>query len=76
MQRLSPNWSGQRGSNRVEERVLGLRKLLRAAAILILPVVGIVFLYESTSNIETLVGVGLIAFAMGLVATWFWQPFG
>ena len=56
--------------------MLGLRKLLRAAAILILPVVGIVFLYESTSNIETLVGVGLIAFAMGLVATWFWQPFG
>jgi hypothetical protein len=56
--------------------VQGLRKIVRAAAIVALPVVGSVVLYESTSGIETLVGVGLIVFALGLVATWFWQPFG
>jgi hypothetical protein len=52
----------------------GLRKIARAAAIVVLPIVGSFLLYQSTSTIEVLVGVGLMVFALGLVATWFWQP--
>ena len=52
----------------------GLRKIARALAILALPIVGGLVLYQSTSGTEVLIGAGLIAFAVGLVATWFWQP--
>jgi hypothetical protein len=50
----------------------GLRKILRALAIVLLPVVGTVILYGSSSGMETAVGVTLIFFALGLIATWFW----
>ena len=52
----------------------GLRKMARALAIVVLPVVGSFVVYQSTSATEVLVGLALIAFALGLFATWFWQP--
>jgi hypothetical protein len=52
----------------------GLSKILRALAIVILPVIGAVIIYGSSSGMETTVGLGLIFFALGLIATWFWQP--
>jgi hypothetical protein len=50
----------------------GLRKIARAIAIVLLPVVGSFVVYESTSMTEVLIGVALIALALGLTATWFW----
>jgi hypothetical protein len=52
----------------------GLRKLLRALAILILPIVGAAVLYGSSSPIEVALGIFLILCSFGLIATWFWQP--
>jgi hypothetical protein len=52
----------------------GLRKILRALAIVLLPVVGAVILCGGTSGVETAIGVVLILLALGLIATWFWQP--
>ena len=52
----------------------GLRKILRALAIVFLPVIGAGIIYGSSSGMETAVGLGLIVFALGLIATWFWQP--
>ena len=52
----------------------GLRKIFRAFAIVILPVAGTVILYGSSSGIEIALGLFLIVFAIGLIATWFWQP--
>jgi hypothetical protein len=63
--------AGLERSNRAME---GLRKILRALAIVLLPVVGTVILYGSASGVETGIGVVLILFALGLIATWFWQP--
>jgi hypothetical protein len=51
----------------------GLRKLLRALAILVLPLLGMLVLLRGTGRLEMLFGVLLIVFAMGLIATWFWQ---
>jgi len=50
----------------------GLRKILRALAIVLLPVVGTLIIYGSSSGLETAIGLVLIFFAFGLVATWFW----
>ena len=52
----------------------GLRKVARALAIVVLPLLGGFVLHQSTSGVETLVGVALFVFALGLIATWFWQP--
>ena len=51
----------------------GLRKLLRALAILVLPLLGMLVLFRGTGWLEMLFGVLLIVFALGLIATWFWQ---
>jgi hypothetical protein len=50
----------------------GVRKLLRAAAIVILPVVGILIVLGSSDAVEAGLGIFLILFAIGLIATWFW----
>ena len=50
----------------------GLRKILRALAIVLLPMVGTLIIYGSSSGLETAIGFVLILFAFGLVATWFW----
>jgi hypothetical protein len=50
----------------------GLRKILRALAIVLLPMVGTLIIYDSSSGLETAIGLVLILFAFGLVATWFW----
>ena len=52
----------------------GLRKILRVLAIVIFPVIGAVIIYGSTSGMETAIGAALILFALGLIATWFRQP--
>jgi hypothetical protein len=46
-----------------------LRKIGRALAIVGLPVVGALVLYQSTSGSEVLIGVALFVFAVGLIAT-------
>jgi hypothetical protein len=53
----------------------GLRKLLRALAIVILPLVGTLVLSRASTAMEMAFGALLILFAVGLIATWFWQPF-
>ncbi len=50
----------------------GLRKILRALAIVIFPMVGAVIVYGSSSGMETAIGLFLILFAVGLMVTWFW----
>lgn len=50
----------------------GLRKILRALAIVLLPMVGTLIIHGSSSGLETAIGLVLILFALGLVATWFW----
>ena len=52
----------------------GVRKILRALAIVILPVVGTAIILGSSSGLETAIGCALILLALGLIATWFWQP--
>ena len=52
----------------------GLRKIVRALAIVILPMVGAAIVYGSSSGLETAIGLCLILLALGLIATWFWQP--
>jgi FtsH-binding integral membrane protein len=52
----------------------GLRKILRALAIVILPVIGTAVIYGSSSGLETTIGLAFILLALGLIATWFWQP--
>jgi hypothetical protein len=52
----------------------GLRKIFRVLAIVILPVIGAGIIYGSSSGMETVVGLGLIIFSLGMIATWFWQP--
>jgi hypothetical protein len=52
----------------------GSGEILRALAIVLRPVVGTVILYGSSSGMETAVGVAVIFFALGLIATWFRQP--
>jgi hypothetical protein len=51
----------------------GLRKLLRALAVLVLPLLATLVLLRGAGRLEMLFGALLIAFAVGLVATWFWQ---
>jgi hypothetical protein len=51
----------------------GLRKLLRALAILFLPLLGMLVLLRGGGQLEMLFGGLLIVFAVGLIATWFWQ---
>jgi hypothetical protein len=50
----------------------GLRKILRALAMVLLPMVGALIIYGSSSGLETAIGLVLILFALGLVTTWFW----
>ncbi len=52
----------------------GQRKILRAFVIVILPVIGAVIVYGSSSGTEEMIGLALILFALVLIATWFWQP--
>jgi hypothetical protein len=52
----------------------GVRKTLRTLAIVIFPVVGAVIIHDSSSGMETAIGLAMIVFAFGLIATWFWQP--
>jgi len=52
----------------------GLRKILRTIAVVTLPIVGTLVLYQGSSGIEVAVGIFLILFSLGLIATWFWQP--
>jgi hypothetical protein len=52
----------------------GLRKILRTMAVVTFPIVGTLVLYQSSSGIEVAMGIFLILFSLGLVATWFWQP--
>jgi len=52
----------------------GLRKILRMMAVVTLPVVGTLVLYDSSSGAEVALGIFLILFSLGLIATWFWQP--
>jgi cytochrome c biogenesis protein CcdA len=52
----------------------GLRKLLRALLILTLPIVAALVFAQASTGTEVAVGALLIAFALGLIATWFWQP--
>jgi hypothetical protein len=52
----------------------GLRKILRALGIVLLPLVGTVIIYGSSSGLETAIGLAFILLAFGLIATWFWQP--
>lgn len=54
--------------------MLGLRKILRALAIVIFAVIGAVIAYGSTSGMETAIGWAFMLFAVGLIVTWFWQP--
>jgi hypothetical protein len=53
----------------------GLRKILRAAAIVMLPIIGSAMLYDglrSSDAIEIVLGGFLVLTACGLLATWFW----
>jgi len=52
----------------------GIRKILRAIAIVVLPMLGAVVLYGTSSDAETVLGWFLILVALGLIATWFWKP--
>jgi hypothetical protein len=55
----------------------GLRKILRALAIMILPIIGSALLYDglhSSDWLEIALGAFLFLGAFGLLATWFWQP--
>jgi hypothetical protein len=52
----------------------GLRKLLRALAVLSLPLLGTLVLFGGAGRLAMVLGVLLIVFAVGLIATWFWQP--
>jgi hypothetical protein len=52
----------------------GLRKLLRALAIVVLPLAAALIFSRASSGTEMVVGALLILFALGLIATWFWQP--
>jgi hypothetical protein len=52
--------------------MLGLRKILRALAIVIFTVIGAVIAYGSASGMETAIGWAFILFALGLIVTWFW----
>lgn len=54
--------------------MLGLRKILRALAIVIFAVIGAVIAYGSTSGMEPAIGWAFMLFALGLIVTWFWQP--
>jgi hypothetical protein len=59
---------------RSDRHMQGLRKILRALAIVLLPLVGTVIIYGSSSGLETAIGLAFILLAFGLIATWFWQP--
>ena len=50
----------------------GLRKIFRAIAILVLPIVGALIVYGSSNGFEMGLGLFLMLVALGLVATWFW----
>ena len=52
----------------------GLRKLLRALAIVVLPLVAALIFSRASSGTEMAFAALLILFAIGLIATWFWQP--
>ncbi len=54
--------------------MLGLRKLLRALLIVILPMVAVRVFAQASTGSEFALGALLVAFAFGLIATWFWQP--
>ena len=53
----------------------GLRKIFRAAAIVILPIIGSAMLYDglhTSDAVEIALGGFLVLTACGLLATWFW----
>lgn len=52
----------------------GLRKIVRALAIVVFPMIGAVIVYGSTSGMETAIDWAFMLFALDLIATWFWQP--
>lgn len=56
---VGPAFAGVWGAWKDEREMQGLRKIGRALAIAVLPVVGGVVLYESTSTIETGIGLAL-----------------
>jgi hypothetical protein len=62
------------GSGEVGPANGGCAQILRTLAIVVLPVVGTVVIFGSSSGMETAIGCALILLALGLVATWFWQP--
>ena len=62
------------GLERYNRPMQGLREILRALAIVLLAVAGTGILYGSANGLETAIGLALIQFALGLIATWFWQP--
>ena len=62
------------GGENYEAGMQGLRKLLRALAIVFFPALGAVMIYAGSSREEVIVGVALVFFAFGLIATWFWSP--
>jgi hypothetical protein len=62
------------GAGNHEAGMQGLRKLLRAVAIVFFPALGVAMIYTGSSREEVIVGVALVFFACGLIATWFWSP--
>jgi len=58
----------------------GLRKIIRTLAIAIFTTLsGWLFIDASVhgaGEYQLLIATGLLAFASGLVLTWFWSPFG
>jgi hypothetical protein len=58
----------------------GVRKILRALAIFLLAAVSLWLFVDAAVNgpgeYQLAVAAGLLVGALGLVATWFWSPFG
>jgi hypothetical protein len=58
----------------------GIRKILRTLAIMIFTALsGWLFIdagVHGAGEYQLLIATGLLAFAAGLVITWFWSPFG
>jgi hypothetical protein len=58
----------------------GLRKMLRTLVIVLLAILGCWLLLDAALNgpgeYQLLVASGMLLVALGLVATWFWSPFG
>jgi hypothetical protein len=50
----------------------GLRKLVRALTIVLLPIAAALLLLHAASGTEMAVGALMLLLALGLIATWFW----